>query len=196
VSDHPEGIDALVAARRPCPVDLWVDPVSPTTAVLMPFLDLDGRDHGGQLWRFRGRTLVGLRLLVDAADPLSGLVARCLVAARAWAVRREGADEIVLMDYELPWSLLASAQRDLASVREFGLSHLVALAGHEGDWLGDWVAEYHDHPAVHHAVAEEAAAAAGVGVTSTPTVVVGDVVFEAATMPDDLHVRVARLLDG
>jgi len=196
VGEHPEGIDALASLRRACPVDLWLDPMSPSTMVLMPFLDLDGRNHGGQPWRFLGRHCVGLRLLADPDDPVSGLVARCIVAARAWAFRREGDDAIVLMDYDVPWSYLAAIQRDLASVREYRLSHLVALAGHEGDWLGDWVAEHHDHPAVHSAVDEEAAAAGAAGVTTAPAVTAQGRIFEAASMPDDIHVQLARLVDA
>jgi hypothetical protein len=196
VSEHPAGIDALARVRRACPVDLWLDPVSPASQVLMPFLDLDGHAHGGQPWRFRGRHCVGLRPVADRDDPVSGLVARCIVAVRAWAFQREGDDEIVLMDYDVPWSFLAGVQRDLTAVRQHRLSHLVALAGHEGDWLGDWLAEYHDHPAVHAAVDAEAAAATASGVDATPAITARGEVFGPATMPDDIHVRLARLIDA
>ena len=196
MSEQPAGIDAFAAVRRTCDIDLWLDPASPSTLVLMPFLDLDGHAHGGQPWRFLGRHCVGLRLLANPNDAVSGLVARCIVAVRSWAFQREGDDEIVLMDYDLPWSYLAAIQRDLVSVREYQLPHLVALAGHEGDWLGDWVAQYHDHPAVHRAVNQESAAAAAAGVGAAPAVTAGGRCFAAVTMPDDIHVQLARIIDG
>lgn len=187
---------ALLAVRRPCAVDLWVDPLSPATALLLPYLDLDGLSHGGQPWRFRGRHCVGLRLLPDPFDPLSDQVAGCLLASRAWAVEREGDDLIVAMDYDVPWAYLAALQRDLGAVRQFGLSHLVATAAGQGDWLGDWVAEYHDAPEVLGALAGERAAASRLGITEAPCVVARDARFFASTMPDDVGARVEALLAG
>lgn len=196
MTDTGPDLESLLAFRRPCLVDFWLDPVSPATALLLPHLDLDGLAHDGQPWRFRGHSLVGLRLLPEPGDDVSALVSRSLLALRAWAVHREGDDDIVPMDYDLPWSFLAAVQRDLAAVRQFGLPHLVALAGREGDWLGDWLAEFWDDPAVHEELGREVESAHALGVTQAPCVVVGHQRFEAETMPDDLHDRVAAALDG
>lgn len=178
------------------PIDLWLDPLSPATAVIMPHLDLDGGSHGGRPWRFRGEVPVGLRLLPDPGDSLAQLAACCLLAARAWAVQREGDDLIVPMDYDLPWGLLATIQEDLPGARADGLPHLVALAGRQGDWLGDWVAEYCQHPAVRAALEAERADAAAAGVAEVPTVVVADTRFGPAEMPDDVAQQVASLVAG
>ena len=196
MSDDVDRLPDLLAHRRAAAVDLWLDPASPATALLMPYLDLDGHANGGRPWRFRGHDLVGLRLLPGPGDPVSTLVARCVLAVRAWAVGREGDDHLVPMDYDLPWSYLSAVQQDLAAVRAYGLPHLVALAGRHGDWLGDWVAEAHDHPAVHQAVADEVTAAAQAGVVEPPCVMVGTRQFAAAAMPDDVHEQVAALLGG
>lgn len=189
-------LTALLAVRRPRAVDLWVDPLSPATALLLPYLDLDGLSHGGRPWRFRGRHCVGLRLLPDPYDPMSDLAARCLLASRAWAVEREGDDLIVAMDYDVPWAYVAALQRDLGAVRQFGLSHLVATAARQGDWLGDWVAENHGDPAVLAALADERVAASQLGIAEAPCVVTRDARFFAATMPDDVGDRLDVLLAG
>lgn len=187
---------ALLAVRRPCPVDLWLDPLSPATSVLLPYLDLDGHAHGNLPWRFRGRHCVGLRLLPTPGDALSTLVARCVLATRAWAVEREGDDHIVAMDYDVPWGYLATLQQDLGAVRDFGLSHLVAAAGRQGDWLGDWVAEHQDSPEVAAALSADVAEAHRLGIVEPPCVVVGTTRFVAAEMPDDVGEQVAALLAG
>ena len=196
MTDTSPDLAPLLAFRRACLVDFWLDPVSPATALLLPHLNLDGLAHEGQPWRFRGRSLVGLRLLPAPDDDVGRLVARSILALRAWAVHREGDNDIVPMDYDLPWSYLAAVQRDLTAVREFGLPHLVALAGREGDWLGDWLAEFWDDPAVHDELDREATAAHALGVIEAPCIVVGQYRFDAATMPDDVHERVAAALDG
>lgn len=186
----------LLAQPGPCPVDLWLDPVSPATSVLLPCLDLDGLSHGGRPWRFRGTVPVALRLLPDPDDEISALAACCLLAVRAWAVHREGDDLIVPMDDDLPWGYLAAIQQDLRGTRDDGLAHLVALAGRHGDWLGDWVAEHCRRPEVLAALAAERAAAAVVGVTEAPSVVAGGLLFGPDHMPDDVAERVAALVVG
>lgn len=185
---------ALLAVRRRCPLDFWLDPLSPATAVLMPYLDLDGHSHGGLPWRFRGRHCVGLRLLPDPTDELSMLVARCVLATRAWAVEREGDDHIVSMDYDVPWGYVAALQRDLGAVHAFGLSHLVATAGRQGDWLGDWVAEHQQASAVGAALADDQQLAQRLGIVDTPCIVVRGARFAASSMPDDVGARVEALL--
>ncbi|MFZ0322797.1 MAG: hypothetical protein WAN48_01565 [Actinomycetes bacterium] len=182
----------LLAVERQAAVDLWVDPLSLATGVILPELDLDGHAHGGRLWRLLGRYEIRLRLLPDPADEASMLAARALLAARAWAVMREHGDPGPGMDYEIPWSLLASLVRDEAAVRSFGRQHLIVLAAREGDWLGDWVAEYVDDPSVVAALAAEVEDARAAGINEVPTIVAGDLRFDPATMPDDVHERVVR----
>jgi hypothetical protein len=196
MSDVPVDLERLLEHERSVRFDVWLDPLSPATTLLLPYLHLDGRTHGGRPWRFRGHDDVGLRLVPAVDDPLSALVTRCILCVRAWAVSRSAGDHLVPMDYDLPWSYLGDIVRDLPTTRAMGLPHLVALAGREGDWLGDWVAEHHDDPRVFAAADRGAAAAASRGITDLPTVTIGDTRFEAATMPDDIADRIAARLDA
>lgn len=191
-----EGPDlpSLLAHRRPSPISVWIDPTSPATGVFLPYLDIDGHANGGRPWRFRGHHEVALRLLPDPADELSSLTSRCVLAVRAWAVLRNAGDQLVPLDYDAPWSYLFHLQRDLATLRERELQHLVAMAGRDGEWLGDWVAEYFDAPEVHVALSEEVSAASTVGITTPPSLTVNGTVFRAEEMPDDIAERVAALL--
>lgn len=191
-----EGPDlrSLLTHRRPSPISVWIDPTSPATGVFLPYLDIDGHANGGRPWRFRGHHEVALRLLPDPADELSSLTARCVLAVRAWAVLRNAGDELVPLDYDAPWSYLFHLQRDLVTLREQELQHLVAMAGRDGEWLGDWVAEYFDAPEVHEALAEEVAAASTLGITTAPGLTVHGTVFRAEEMPDDVAERVTALL--
>jgi hypothetical protein len=86
--------------------------------------------------------------------------------------------------------------RDIGSVRGIGLPHLVSLAGREGEWLGDWVAEYRESPEVHAALAAERVAATTIGITEAPSILVADAVYEPASMPDDIADRVAAQVDS
>ena len=185
----------LLAFEREAAVELWLDPLSLATTVIMPELDLDGHSHGGRPWRLAGRHEVRLRLLPDPDDEASTLAARAVLAARAWAVMREHGDPGPGMDYEIPWSLTASLVRDEVAVRTYGRQHLIVLAAREGDWLGDWVAEYVDDPAVFAALAAEAAVAVTRGVQFAPAVTVGGLLFDAETMPDDIHQRALGLVN-
>lgn len=190
---HPD-LAQLLAVRRASPISVWVDPASPATGLFLPYLDIDGHSNGGRPWRFRGHHEVQLRLLPDPDDELSGLVARCIVAVRAWAVLRGAGDELVPMDYDVPWGYLFHLQRDLHTLRESGLPHLVATAGRDGDWLGDWVSEYFDAPEVHSEVARDAATAHALSIGAAPSVMVGGTVFRAEDMPDDIDAQIEHLL--
>ncbi|HVQ19161.1 MAG TPA: hypothetical protein VMT27_09040 [Actinomycetes bacterium] len=193
--DEPD-LTALLAVRHPAAFTVWLDPLSSATVLLLPYLDLDGHTNGGRPWRFRGHDDVAMRLLPDPNDELSHLAARCILAVRAWAVHRAAGDTLVPMDYDLPWGYLGSILRDIQSVRTQGLPHLVALAGREGDWLGDWVAEYRDHPAVLTALDRERESARMTGITDPPTVDLGGMVrFEPTSMPDDIAAQVAYHVD-
>lgn len=184
----------LLSSRRSSAISVWVDPTSPATGLFLPYLDIDGHSNGGRPWRFRGHHEVQLRLLPDPDDEFSGLVARCIVAVRAWAVLRGAGDELVPMDYDVPWGYLFHLQRDLLTMRQLGLPHLVATAGRDGDMLGNWVSEYFDAPAVHEAVAKDVATARALTITAAPTVMVGGTVFRAEEMPDDIDTQVEALL--
>ena len=186
---------ALLSQKRPAAFDLWLDPLSPATALFLPYLHLDGHANGGRPWRFRGHDDVGLRLLPDPDDEISCLAARCILTVRAWAVQRAAGDTLVPMDYDLPWAYLGDMLRDASSVRSLGLPQLVSMAGRKGEWLGDWVAEYRDSREVRAALAGERAEAEALGIVETPTVVLGDLYFEPATMPDDIADQLAGALD-
>jgi hypothetical protein len=190
---HPD-LAELLATRRTSPISVWVDPISPATGLFLPYLDIDGHSNGGRPWRFRGHHEVQLRLLPDPDDGLSDLVARCIVAVRAWAVARGAGDELVPMDYDVPWGYLFQLQRDLPALRKQGLPYLVATAGRDGDWLGDWVSEYFDAPEVHAAVARDRATANALSIREAPTVMVGGTVFRAEEMPDDIATQIEQLL--
>ncbi|HVQ86696.1 MAG TPA: hypothetical protein VMT88_00795 [Actinomycetes bacterium] len=194
-SERPDLI-SLLSFERPTAFDIWLDPLSPATALFLPYLNLDGLAHGGRPWRFRGHDDVGLRLLPDPSDGASCLAARCILAVRAWAVQQEANSELVPMDYDLPWAYLGNMLRDIATVRSLGLPHMVALAGREGNWLGDWVAEYREDPVIHSVLSAEAESARLEGVTETPTVHVGSWLYEPSRMPDDIADQVAQHLDS
>jgi hypothetical protein len=100
--DTPD-LAGLLAVRRNSPIRVWVDPVSPATGLFLPYLDIDGHSNGGRPYRFRGTIEVELRVLPDPTDALSDLVACCLQAVRAWAVLRNAGDQLVPMDYDVPW---------------------------------------------------------------------------------------------
>jgi hypothetical protein len=184
----------LLAYRRPSQISVWVDPVSPATGLFLPYLDIDGHAHGGRPWRFRGHHEVELRLLPETDDDVGHLVSRCILTVRAWAVLRGAGDELVPMDYDVPWGYLYHLQRDLSSLRELGLPHLVATAGRDGDWLGNWVSEYFDAPEVHRAVDKDRAAANALSIAAAPSLMVDGTIFRAEEMPDDVDVRVEQLL--
>ena len=95
------------------------------------------------------------------------------MAVRAWAVLRGAGDELVPMEYEVPWGYLFHLQRDLLTLRDRGLPHLVATAGRDGDWLGNWVSEYFDAPEVHAAVAKDRSTANALSITTAPSLMVG-----------------------
>lgn len=189
-------LGALLAQRRPSLISVWIDPTSPATGLFLPYLDIDGHANGGRPWRFRGHHEVELRLLPDPDDDLSAVTARCVLAVRAWAVLRNAGDELVPIDYDAPWSYLHHLQRDLLTLRDRELQHLVATAGRDGDWLGDWVAEYFDAPEVHAALRADQVDATSIGITAAPSVVVGGVVFRAEEMPDDIAAQVDALVAG
>ncbi|HUV49134.1 MAG: hypothetical protein WBC76_11975 [Actinomycetes bacterium] len=194
--EHPD-LAQLLSYRRPSQISVWVDPVSPATGLFLPYLDIDGHANGGRPWRFRGHHEVQLRLLPEVGDDFGHLVARCIVAVRAWSVLRGAGDELVPMDYDVPWGYLFNLQRDLLSLRELGLPHLVATAGRDGDWLGNWVSEYFDAPEVHAAVNKDRAAANALSITAAPSVMAGGTVFRADEMPDDIDAQVEQLVaDG
>lgn len=193
--DHRD-LAALLAQRRPSPINVWLDPVSPATTLFLPYLDIDGHSNGGRPWRFRGHHEVELRLLPDPDDELSQLAARCIVAVRAWAVLRGAGDELIPMEYEVPWGYLFHLQRDLLTLRDRGLPHLVATAGQDGDWLGDWVSEYFDAPEVHAVVAKDRATANALSIGVAPSLMVGGTVFRAEQMPDDIDVQIEELLNA
>jgi hypothetical protein len=195
VTGNDPDLAALLATPDDAAVELWADPLSPATSILMAELDLDGHTNGGRPWQVRGRDRVALRLLPEPGDQTAELAACAVLTARAWAVLREAGDPIVPMAYEVPWSLLAGIARDHGAVREFGLPHLITLAAHEGDWLGDWLAEYVRTPAVLNALEGWRASAAGQGIGDLPTVVARGVHFPASTMPDDIRQRVIDLVD-
>jgi hypothetical protein len=186
---------SLLNFERPTAFDLWLDPLSPATGLLLPYLHLDGHANGGRPWRFRGYDEVGLRLLPEPGDKESALAARCIIAVRAWAVKEEASSDLIPMDYDLPWAYLGNILRDSRTVRTHGLPHLVALAGREGNWLGDWVAEYREHPAIYSVLAAEAEAAKLDGITETPAVRIGSWLYEPSRMPDDIADQLAKLLD-
>lgn len=188
-ADRPD-LAALLDEHRPSRLHLWLDPASPATALFLPYLDIDGHAHGGRPWRFRGRHEVELRLLPDPTDALSLLTARCVLAVRAWAVLRNAGDELVPLDYDTPWSYLHHLQRDLATLRERELPHLVATAGRDGEWLGDWVAEYFDAPEIHAALRADQVRAEALGITAPPSLLVGESVYRAEQMPDDIASQV------
>ena len=192
--DQPD-LAELLAFQRPTSFEVWIDPLSPATALLLPYIDLDGHAHGGRPWRFRGHDEVAMRLLPEPGDDLSALAARCILAVKAWAVQRSRGDTLVPMDYDLPWGYLGNLLRDLDAVRVRGLPHMVALAGREGDWLGDWVAEYREHPAIHDALNAEIQTAQIESITDAPSLCVGDLIYEPASMPDDINDQVALILD-
>ncbi|MCZ3385972.1 MAG: DsbA family protein [Actinomycetia bacterium] len=192
--DPEPDLTRLLSNRRSSAISVWVDPISPATGLFLPYLDIDGHSNGGRPWRFRGHHEVQLRLLPDPNDELSGLVARCIVAVRAWAVLRGAGDKLVPMDYDVPWGYLFHLQRDLLTLRQLGLPHLVATAGRDGDWLGNWVSQYFDAPEVHEAVAKDMATARALTISEAPTVMVGGTVFRAEEMPDDIDAQVEALL--
>ncbi|MEO8328783.1 MAG: hypothetical protein ABI586_02145 [Candidatus Nanopelagicales bacterium] len=187
---------SLLSFERPTAFDIWLDPLSPATALFLPYLHLDGHAHGGRPWRFRGHDEVGMRLLPEPGDEIGAVAARCIVAVRAWAVQQEANSTLVPMDYDLPWAYLGNLLRDIGTVRSLGLPHLVALAGREGNWLGDWVAEYREDPVIHSALAAEAESARLDGVTETPTVHIGSWLYESSRMPDDIAEQIAKQLDN
>jgi hypothetical protein len=191
--DHPD-LATLLAQRRSSAISVWLDPVSPATNLFLPYIDIDGHSNGGRPWRFRGHHEVQLRMLPDPDDELSDLAARCIVAVRAWAVLRGAGDELVPMEYEVPWGYLFHLQRDLLTLRDRGLPHLVAVAGRDGDWLGNWVSEYFDAPEVHAAVAKDRSTANALSITTAPSVMVGGTIFRAEQMPDDIDVQIEQLL--
>jgi hypothetical protein len=184
----------LLSVRRNSPIRVRVDPVSPATSLFLPYLDIDGHSNGGRPYRFRGRYEVELRTLPDPADELSDLVSRCLHAVRAWAVQRNAGDQLIPMDYDVPWGYLFHLQRDLSSLRERGLPHLVATAGRDGEWLGDFVAEHFDAPEVVASVSEDRGLAMALGISAAPSVQVSNYVFRAEEMPDDVAEQVETLL--
>lgn len=190
---HPD-LGSLLAQRRLSPISVWIDPLSAATSLFLPYLDIDGHANGGRPWRFRGTFEVELRMLPEDGDELSNLVARCITAVRAWGVLRGAGDELVPLDYEVPWTYLFHLQRDLPMLRERGLPHLVATAGRDGEWLGDWVAEYFDSPEVHAAVADDRMTAAALGMTAAPSLMVSGTVFRAEEMPDDIAERIEAQL--
>jgi hypothetical protein len=191
--EHPD-LTALLNVRRNSPIRLWVDPVSPATGLFLPYMDIDGHSNGGRPFRFRGRYEVELRTLPDPTDELSDLVARCIHAVRAWAVLRNGGDQLIPMDYDAPWGYLFRLQRDLETVRDRGLPHLVAMAGRDGEWLGDFVAEFFDAPEVRASVAEDRGLAMALGITTAPSIQVSNYVFRSEEMPDDIDDQVETLL--
>ena len=193
-SQQPD-LAALLAFQRPTSLEVWIDPLSPATALLLPYLDLDGHAHGGRPWRFRGHDEVAMRLLPEPGDEMSALAARCILTVKAWAVEQSGGNQLVPMDYDLPWGYLGSLLRDLDAVRARGLPHLVALAGREGDWLGDWVAEYREHPAIHDALNLELETARAESITESPSLCVADLIYEPASMPDDINDQIALILE-
>ena len=186
MTDEQPDLEKLLLFDRAVEFDVWLDPLSPATSLLLPYLDLDGHTNGGRPWRFRGSQDVGLRLLPDPDDALSCVAARCILAVRAWAVRRAAGDNLIPMDYDLPWAYLGAMLRDIRSVRTVGLPHLVSLAGREGEWLGDWVAEYRDSDAVRSALAAEIEEATALGVTDAPTIIVRNLLYDFTNMPDDI----------
>ncbi|HEX5016140.1 MAG TPA: hypothetical protein VFX15_00965 [Actinomycetes bacterium] len=187
-------LTTLLSIRRSSPIRVWVDPASPATGMFLPYLDVDGHSHGGRPYRFRGAHEIELRTLPDPTDELSDLVARCVHAVRAWAVQRNAGDQLVPMDYDVPWGYLVHLQRDLGSLRERGLPHLVATAGRDGEWLGDFVAEHFDAPEVEASVAEDRSLAMALGITTAPSVQVSNHIFRAEEMPDDIDGQVESLL--
>lgn len=191
--ENPD-LGELLAHRRQSDISVWIDPVSPATGLFLPYLDIDGHAHGGRPWRFRGHHEVELRLLPEVGDDFGHLVARCIMTVRAWAVLRGAGDELVPMDYDVPWGYLFNLQRDLHSLRELGLPHLVATAGRDGDWLGNWVSEYFDSPEVHAAVDKDRVTANALSINAAPSVMAGGTVFRAEEMPDDVDVQVELLL--
>ncbi|MFL6071612.1 MAG: hypothetical protein ACJ73L_04870 [Actinomycetes bacterium] len=194
LGDHHPDLTTLLNVRRNSPIRMWVDPVSPATGLFLPYLDLDGHSNGGRPFRFRGRYEVELRTLPDPSDELSDLVARCIHAVRAWAVLRNAGDQLIPMDYDTPWGYLYRLQRDLPTLRDRGLPHLVAMAGRDGEWLGDFVAEYFDAPEVRASVAEDRGLAMALGMTTAPSIQVSNYVFRAEEMPDDIDEQVETLL--
>ena len=56
------------------------------------------------------------------------------------------------------------------------------------------MAEYYDAPEVHGSVAADRELAASLGITAAPSVQVGDVVFRAEEMPDDIDAQIEALL--
>ena len=193
VGEHPD-LDYLLGVRRNSPIRMWVDPVSPATGLFLPYLDIDGHANGGRPYRFRGRHEVELRVLPDPTDELSDVTSRCLHAIRAWAVLRNAGDQLIPMDYDVPWGYLVNLQRDLGSLRERGLPHLVALAGREGEWMGDFVAEFFDAPEVVASVAEDRSLALALGITAAPSIQVSNYIFRAEEMPDNIDDQVEQLL--
>ena len=191
--DHAD-LTTLLSIRRNSPIRVWLDPVSPATGVFLPYLDIDGHANGGRPFRFRGKYEVELRMLPDPTDELSDLVARCIHAVRAWAVLRNAGDQLIPMDSEVPWGYLVHLQRDLSSLRERGLPHLVAMAGRDGEWLGDFVAEHFDAPEVVASVAEDRHLALALGITAAPSVQVSNYIFRAEEMPDDIDTQVETLI--
>jgi hypothetical protein len=193
IGEHPD-LAGLLAVRRNSPIRVWVDPASPATGLFLPYLDIDGHSNGGRPYRFRGRHEVELRVFPDPTDDMSDLVARCIHAVRAWAVLRNAGDQLIPMDYDVPWGYLFHLQRDLATLRARGLPHLVAMAGRDGEWLGDFVAEYFDAPEVQASVAEDRSLAMALGITAAPSVQVSNWVFRAEEMPDNIDDQVEQLL--
>lgn len=191
----PIDLAQLLGRRRTAPISVWLDPLSPATGLFLPYLDLDGHANGGRPWRFRGRHGVQLRLLPPPDDELSSVAARCIVAARAWAVARGGDDEIVAMDYEIPWGYLFHLQSDLLAARNVGLPHLVATAGRDGDLLSEWVSSYYDAPEVAAEVGRDASTAHALSIGVAPSVMVGGTVFRAEEMPDDIDMQIEQMLN-
>ena len=196
MNDPRPDLTGLLRYQRPSAFHVWLDPLSPANELLLPYLQLDGHTNGGRPWRFRGHDDVALRLLPDPEDEMSGTAARCILTVRAWAVQREGKNSLIPMDYDLPWAYFGDMLRDISSVRGIGLPHLVSLAGREGEWLGDWVAEYRDSPEVFEAIDAERAAAQAAGVVEVPSITVGTKRFDASTMPDDIADQITQLLDA
>lgn len=163
--------------------DAWLDLLSPTCRDAVTLLGLDVHRAHGRPWFFHGSEPVRIRHLPDEkAHRYSALAARALEVVRAWAVRQGGS--ALPLDYEVPWRFAVAVLRDQEQVARYGLAHLVALANHEGEWLGDWVAEYVDTPAVRAVVAGDVAVARELGIRVAPAFVVGGQRLEGGDVVD------------
>ncbi len=182
----------LLAHPRRGAFDLWVDLLSPTCRDAVALLGLDGASRAGRPWCFHGTLPVRLRHLPDDhLHPHAGLAARAVEVVRAWAVRQRS--QSLPLDYEAPWRFAIAVLQDQDAVARFGLPQLVALADHEGEWVGDWVAEFAGHPAVREQVAADAAAARDLGVRIPPAYLVGTQLVRGDDLAD-VTARVEGLL--